>query len=852
VPLNYNQGQPDVYLNGFIGTQVNFGSTTLTATASVNAPFLAKCDPAGNFSWAVQGVSSGSGSMYNRAYSVAVDENDHVYFSGRFRKSLTFGGINLNNTSNDYTTFLVRSNAAGTFEWAKSAIIPVPGYYQTYNQPVNVAVDDIGNPFISFSLFNHTLVFGPNGVSGTGYCLARYDAGGNEQWVEKKDGAINGISGSSGSKILYTGTLGGNALTVQSNSAGNEEWRAQTTGNSGNARATNLELDHNGNIYCYGRTDVPDPMFGATAGTFLARMNPGGSAEWSLPFRGVVAVNNSEGYGNWLAIDQEDNLIVTGHFSDTLTVGAQTLINPGTFDGLFIAKIDLSGNVIWLRQVGNGLSSAYVYSVAADFGNNVIISGVFYNTFNIEGTDLTSAGDLDVFVAKFNKYGNFQWAKRAGGETIEYIGFVSSDSLNNIYLTGEFVSRDVTIDTYPLPLTESDGDVILAKFSPGGSVEWAYAYGSSAVNPEYRYSCWPTAIKTRANGDSYIYGWTGKSNQYGPYLLESPYPHGLLLTKINNTGTVQWAKIIKERGQNWHSLQIDLDQAGNCYVGGNLSDSTWFDNNLVTKQGTYDLFVARYDRDGNFDWAKIFGSNPLNLFENYSGLNYLNGIAAYDTNSLFVGGTFNNDLQFDGTNIHSSGLNGFISLLGDEVPPVPSQCDLNNVTIDENTTRCYNATETIKVAGNGTIFSVQNGGDATLIAGHNILLYPGAKVESGGHLLAKITATASYCPAFPFRGFENEADGPAKSQEVVLNDKSTAFRIYPNPTSGSFTLEFSGFEPKMPVQVEIYGMMGNKVAGKTINETGRHLFSLSGFPSGLYLVKVKSEGFSDIQKVVKQ
>ncbi len=51
---------------------------------------------------------------------------------------------------------------------------------------------------------------------------------------------------------------------------------------------------------------------------------------------------------------------------------------------------------------------------------------------------------------------------------------------------------------------------------------------------------------------------------------------------------------------------------------------------------------------------------------------------------------------------------------------VPANYDIINFTIGSSQSQCFNATQTITVAGNVTTFTVENGGSAVLIAGENI------------------------------------------------------------------------------------------------------------------------------------
>ena len=72
---------------------------------------------------------------------------------------------------------------------------------------------------------------------------------------------------------------------------------------------------------------------------------------------------------------------------------------------------------------------------------------------------------------------------------------------------------------------------------------------------------------------------------------------------------------------------------------------------------------------------------------------------------------------------------------------------------------------------------------------------------------------------------------------IPVGEKSS-FILYPNPTTGQFTIEQTSGDVQNNVRVEIYGMQGSKVMTGQMNAEKKHDFSISGFPVGLYFVKV--------------
>jgi len=178
---------------------------------------------------------------------------------------------------------------------------------------------------------------------------------------------------------------------------------------------------------------------------------------------------------------------------------------------------------------------------------------------------------------------------------------------------------------------------------------------------------------------------------------------------------------------------------------------------------------------------------------------------------------------------------------------IPVNLEVQNVVIVSGQVVCYDALQTITVAGGSTIFVVENGGSATFIAGQNIVYLPGTKVEEGGYMLGKITTTNQFCgsviiPAMVSTGTED----PTPALE------STLFRLYPNPTRSAFTLEQSGTRIYDVLKVEIYNMMGERILTNEIIGQKKHEFLLSSMPVGVYFVRISGGDQVETIKLIKQ
>jgi hypothetical protein len=182
------------------------------------------------------------------------------------------------------------------------------------------------------------------------------------------------------------------------------------------------------------------------------------------------------------------------------------------------------------------------------------------------------------------------------------------------------------------------------------------------------------------------------------------------------------------------------------------------------------------------------------------------------------------------------------------VTDIPVNRDLEFLNITG--TECFSATQTITVAGSRSTFIVQDGGQATLIAGQNIICLPGTMVESGGYLHGYITPDSTYCggttmPVAPFAS--NNTPVAAFSGNLNLEN---ILKIYPNPSTGIITMAIKN-PGKLDLQIEIMDMAGRHVYSKAIGKVNlTEQVDLGLFRSGFYLVKLTSGNITKITKLV--
>jgi hypothetical protein len=181
---------------------------------------------------------------------------------------------------------------------------------------------------------------------------------------------------------------------------------------------------------------------------------------------------------------------------------------------------------------------------------------------------------------------------------------------------------------------------------------------------------------------------------------------------------------------------------------------------------------------------------------------------------------------------------------------VPSQHSVTASIVTNGNEICYDATESLNVAGNTAAFTVQSGGTATLISGGSILFLPGTMIQSGGYMLAYITTNGLYCGSL--QSAIVSTDTSASPIEPAPDPFATNdFRLYPNPTSGMFTLEFSTDAGPQDCIIQVFSMGGNRILYQELHGVLKESFDLSSMQTGIYLVQIIRGEKAVSEKIIK-
>ena len=319
--------------------------------------------------------------------------------------------------------------------------------------------------------------------------------------------------------------------------------------------------------------------------------------EWAQRAGGNVAgVVGAGDVGLGIAVDDSGNVYVTGYFYLAADFGTTNLVGAGT-GNMFIAKYDSAGALLWVRQ-GGGSGGVVGNAVAVASDGGCFVTGNFGGTASFGTTNVTSVGNADLFITKYDASGNLVWLRKAGGLPGNYAQgtSVTVDSSGNCYLTG-LVFGNVSLGA--TSISSSDGsDVLTAKFASNGVLLWARTAGGLGLQDGWSIGVTPA-------GDYYVAGKFFKTGTFGTTTLTNNEIWEMFVAKYSADGQNAW---VRQGGQIATPGQpMVVDANGGCYVTGYFCERTEFGATTLIPRQSCDVFLVKYHADGAVDWARVGG-----------------------------------------------------------------------------------------------------------------------------------------------------------------------------------------------------------------------------------------------------
>jgi hypothetical protein len=350
----------------------------------------------------------------------------------------------------------------------------------------------------------------------------------------------------------------------------------------------------------------------------------------------IQAGGTSQDRGNDIARDNQGNTYIIGYFNAIATFGSIPLTSSGGND-IFVAKLDSYGIFQWAVKAG-GTSNDEGLGIAVDNNSNVYITGYFTGTATFGATQLISSAFTDIFVARLDTNGNWLWARRAGGADQDHGDSIVADNQGNVYVSGFFFG---TVSFGSIPLVSYGGwDIFAAKLDAGGNWLWATHAGGTSMSIE---EGWGIALDSSAN--VCLTGNFSGTATFGSTPLIASGNNDIFAAKLSPSGSWLWA--VKAGGTaNDVGKAVATDSQGNIYITGSFSGTANWGAIPLTSYGGIDIFTAKLDPAGSWLWAVKAGG---------SGTEWGYDLAVDINGYPYITGYFNANAAFGSTILNCSG-----------------------------------------------------------------------------------------------------------------------------------------------------------------------------------------------------
>jgi hypothetical protein len=270
----------------------------------------------------------------------------------------------------------------------------------------------------------------------------------------------------------------------------------------------------------------------------------------------------------------------------------------------------------YLASAGWGSSAAdRVMDFTYDASGNLIVAGRFSGTINFGTTGasaMTSAGGSDIFVAKFDQVGKFQWSRRFGGARNDGDGavVVAADAGTGIYVAGNAYSG---ADFGFGAITASGGassDAFLVKLTGTGTSSWAKTFGGASADRITSLSVGPTGAvfvggsysnTINLGGSTFTAASAGQANKYDFFIAKLSAA----------SGGHSWSKAFGGTGTDQLNDFV-VDASSNVILVGHVGGTMTFGGTTLTPAGGGDGFVAKLSSTAAPMWARVIGGSTNN------------------------------------------------------------------------------------------------------------------------------------------------------------------------------------------------------------------------------------------------
>ncbi len=436
--------------------------------------------------------------------------------------------------------------------------------------------------------------------------------------------------------------------------------------------------DSEGNTYITGKTKSAPMNFGngisvSTRGNYdmyVAKYNNEGTALWAKSAGSYGSSSADDGRA--VTVDAEGNVYVTGAFFNKAFFGdfnSDSLVSYGNFDA-YLAKYDADGNYQWVRHLHTA-NQDVGNSIDIDSQGSIIVGGYFgdneADTLVVGDIRIPSYGERDMFVVKFDLYGNALWGV-AGGSSVDNDEnkALIVDNNDNIYVTGFYSEGDATFGTITIPFMEGD-EIYICRIDQNGNFVWATGI-TGPGNDNGRGLDFTTDGPEEFPNLIFVTGDFNDTSYAGSTMLISNGDDDMFIAALNaNDGTFYLVEgfggTMEDKG---YTVQFLDGTDGTYYIGGNSeSEDFQLAGNTMGNNGGTDAFIMK-SVAGEPVWIRNFGGELNDLMMN---------IGEDSEHNVYPSGYFKStSAVFDDTTIATNG--GYDAWVGVINPLAPTSVEV--------------------------------------------------------------------------------------------------------------------------------------------------------------------------------
>ncbi len=393
----------------------------------------------------------------------------------------------------------------------------------------------------------------------------------------------------------------------------------------------------------FGQGELPGPgREGETtlAGTgregFVARYTADGSLAWARQTEDGTTQGQSVAFG------PDGSVVATGFFSGSPTFspgeaagvdtdGATELVSQGR--DVYVVRYTADGRLDWARRAGSSETDIGV-SIDVLPDGTLAVTGIFQGDITFGPGEfpapgqtgelqLFRAGDVDLFVARYDVDGRVTFAQGAGGSSLDEGHGVGSISDGRIALGAASRSPAVTLgagDPNETTLATAGGDdILIARYDPEnyrlvellpGRLATARSAGGDQNETAHAASAFPDASVVVAG--AFAGAATFGENDPNETLLTSLGTDDVFVARYDADGRLRWAVEGSGAGAD-AALAVAAAPDDGAFAAGRFSSDLTLGAGLPTQadlvsSGGTDAFLARFDRDGVLIWAVEVGA----------------------------------------------------------------------------------------------------------------------------------------------------------------------------------------------------------------------------------------------------